>query len=90
MKATLYDLTDGRLAKPRELLRLRSRPGRLMGVIAWQAAALRMNFALRLRTHAGRRFTRAFAAYLRLASSGCCRGCNCRSINCFEHFRFRS
>jgi hypothetical protein len=42
MKATLYDLTDGRLAKLRELLRLRSKPGRLMRGIA---------FALRLRTH---------------------------------------
>jgi hypothetical protein len=53
MKATLYDLTDGRLAKLRELLRLPSRAGRslLMRGIARQAAALTMNFVLRLRTH---------------------------------------
>jgi GT2 family glycosyltransferase len=49
---TLYDSTDGRLAKFRELWRLRSRPGRsLMSGVAWQAALLTLNFALRPRTH---------------------------------------
>jgi rhamnopyranosyl-N-acetylglucosaminyl-diphospho-decaprenol beta-1,3/1,4-galactofuranosyltransferase len=49
---TLYELKDGHLAKFRELLRLRSRPGRgpLSGV-AWQAALFTLNFALRPRTH---------------------------------------
>jgi len=49
---TLYDLKDGRLAKVRELFRLRRRPGRgLMSGVAWQAALFTVNFALRPRTH---------------------------------------
>jgi rhamnopyranosyl-N-acetylglucosaminyl-diphospho-decaprenol beta-1,3/1,4-galactofuranosyltransferase len=49
---TLYDMTDGCLTKFRELFRVRSRPGRgLMSGVAWQAALLTLNFALRPRTH---------------------------------------
>lgn len=49
---TLYDVTDGYLAKFRELWRLRSRPGRSpMSGVAWQAALFTMNFMLRPRTH---------------------------------------
>jgi rhamnopyranosyl-N-acetylglucosaminyl-diphospho-decaprenol beta-1,3/1,4-galactofuranosyltransferase len=49
---TLYDSTDGPLAKFRELFRLRSRPGRsLMSGIAWQAGFFTLNFALRPLTH---------------------------------------
>jgi len=49
---TLYDFTEGRLAKFRELFRLSSRPGRsLMSGVAWQAALFTLNFALRPRTH---------------------------------------
>ena len=49
---TLYDLKEGRLAKARELLRLRARPGRgPMSGVAWQAAFFTLNFALRPRSH---------------------------------------
>jgi rhamnopyranosyl-N-acetylglucosaminyl-diphospho-decaprenol beta-1,3/1,4-galactofuranosyltransferase len=49
---TMYDSTDGRLAKLRDLWRLRSRPGRsFMSGIAWQTALLTLNFVLRPRTH---------------------------------------
>jgi rhamnopyranosyl-N-acetylglucosaminyl-diphospho-decaprenol beta-1,3/1,4-galactofuranosyltransferase len=49
---TLYDSTDGRLWKFRELWRLRSRPGRgFMSGVAWQAALLTLNFVLRPRAH---------------------------------------
>ena len=49
---TLYDLNDGPIAKLRELLRLRSRPGRgPMSGVAWQAAFFTLNFVLRPRTH---------------------------------------
>ena len=48
---TLYDMTDGRIAKFRELFRLVSRPGRgALSGVAWQAAFLTLNFALRPRT----------------------------------------
>jgi len=50
---TLYDMTDGPLAKFRELFRVRSRPGRgFMSGVAWQAALFTMHFALLPRTHA--------------------------------------
>lgn len=49
---TLYDLTDGPLAKFRELFRVRSRPGRgVLSGIAWQTALFTLNFALRPRGH---------------------------------------
>jgi rhamnopyranosyl-N-acetylglucosaminyl-diphospho-decaprenol beta-1,3/1,4-galactofuranosyltransferase len=49
---TMYDSTDGHLAKLRDLWRLRSRPGRsFMSGVAWQAALLTVNFVLRPRTH---------------------------------------
>ena len=49
---TLYDLTDGPLAKFRELFRVRSRPGRgFMSGVAWQAALFTVHFALLPRTH---------------------------------------
>jgi len=49
---TLYDLQDGAIAKFRELFRLTSRPGRgALSGVAWQAALLTLNFALRPRTH---------------------------------------
>ena len=49
---TIYDLTDGLLAKFRVLFRLRSRPGRSApSGIAWQTALFTLNFALRPRGH---------------------------------------
>jgi len=49
---TMYDSTDGRLARLRELWRLRSRTGRgFMSGVAWQTALLTLNFVLRPRTH---------------------------------------
>jgi GT2 family glycosyltransferase len=49
---TLYDQSDGRFSAMRELLRIRSRPGRgPMSGIAWQAALFTLNFALRPRNH---------------------------------------
>ncbi len=49
---TLYDATDGPMAKFRELFRLLPRPGRsVLSGIAWQTALLTLNFALRPRTH---------------------------------------
>ena len=49
---TVYDSTDGRLAKLAEQWRLGSRPGRsLMSGVAWQAALFTLNFVLRPRTH---------------------------------------
>ena len=48
---TLYDFAEGRLARLRELWRVRSRPGRsLMSGIAWQTALFTLNFMLRPRT----------------------------------------
>ena len=49
---TLYDSAEGRLAKFRELWRVRSRPGRsIMSGVVWQVALLTLNFVLRPRTH---------------------------------------
>ena len=49
---TLYNSTEGRLEKFRELWRLRSRPGRsLMSGVVWQVTLLTLNFALRPFTH---------------------------------------
>jgi rhamnopyranosyl-N-acetylglucosaminyl-diphospho-decaprenol beta-1,3/1,4-galactofuranosyltransferase len=49
---TLYELTDGPLAKFTELCRVRSRAGRsFMSGVAWQTALFTLNFALRPRTH---------------------------------------
>ncbi len=49
---TLYDMTEGRIAKFRELFRLRARPGRsVLSGVAWQAVFLTLNFALRPRSH---------------------------------------
>ena len=49
---TLYDSTEKPLAKFREMFRLRSRPGRsALSGVAWQAAFLTLNFALRPLTH---------------------------------------
>ncbi len=49
---TLYDSTEGRLAKFRELWRVRSRPGRpFMSGVVWQVALLTLNFGLRPLTH---------------------------------------
>ncbi len=48
----LYDQADGRLARLRELWRLRSRPGRsFMSGIGWQASLFTLNFAIRPRNH---------------------------------------
>jgi len=49
---TIYDQSDGFLAKMRELWRLRSRPDRgMMSGVAWQSAFFTLNFALRARSH---------------------------------------
>jgi GT2 family glycosyltransferase len=48
---TLYDFAEGRLARLRELWRVRSRPGRsVLSGIAWQAALFTLNFAVRPHT----------------------------------------
>jgi rhamnopyranosyl-N-acetylglucosaminyl-diphospho-decaprenol beta-1,3/1,4-galactofuranosyltransferase len=48
---TLYDFAEGRLAKLRELWRVRSRPGRgVLSGIAWQTALFTLNFGVRPRT----------------------------------------
>jgi glycosyltransferase involved in cell wall biosynthesis len=49
---TIYDLTDGPLAKSRELFRLLSTPGRSVpSGIAWQTTLFTLNFALRPLSH---------------------------------------
>jgi rhamnopyranosyl-N-acetylglucosaminyl-diphospho-decaprenol beta-1,3/1,4-galactofuranosyltransferase len=48
---TLYDYAEGRLARLRELWRVRSRPGRgFMSGIAWQTALFTLNFVVRPHT----------------------------------------